>query len=64
MNGVITRNQLREAVEYRRNQLISQLISIGTFEDINGRQLYELTLTELEEEMRWINMQREGDVIY
>jgi hypothetical protein len=64
MNGVMQRNQLREAVEYRRNQLISQLISIGTFEDLNGRQLYELTLSELEEEIRWINMQREGDMIY
>jgi hypothetical protein len=64
MNGVLPLNQLREAVEYRRNQLISQLISIGTFEDINGRQLYELTLTELEEEMKWINLQREGDMIY
>ncbi|WP_231620769.1 Fur-regulated basic protein FbpA [Fictibacillus sp. 7GRE50] len=64
MIGVMQKNQLREAVEYRRTQLISQLISIGTFEDLNGRQLYELTLTELEEEMRWINMQREGDMIY
>jgi hypothetical protein len=64
MNGVMQKNQLREAVEYRRNQLINQLISIGTFEDLNGRKLYELTLTELEEEMRWINMQREGDMIY
>jgi Fur-regulated basic protein A len=64
MNGAIPRNQLREAVEYRRNLLISQLISIGTFEDLNGRQLYELTLTELEEEMKWINIQREGDMIY
>jgi hypothetical protein len=63
MNGVMQRNQLREAVEYRKHQLISQLISCGTFEDIKGRQLYELTLTELEEEIRWINMQREGDVI-
>jgi Fur-regulated basic protein A len=64
MNGVMQRNQLREAVEYRRNQLISQLISCSTFEDNKGRQLYELTLTELEEELHWINMQREGDVIY
>jgi Fur-regulated basic protein A len=64
MNGVMQRNQLREAVEDRKKLLISQLISIGTFEDLNGRQLYELTLTELEEEIRWINMQREGDMIF
>jgi hypothetical protein len=64
MNRVMERNQLREAVEYRKGLLIEQLISCGVFENAHGKQLYELTLTELEDEMRWINMQREGDVIY
>jgi hypothetical protein len=53
MNGVM-----------QRNQPINQLSSCGTIEDTIGRHHYELTHTELEEEKRWINMQREGEVIY
>jgi hypothetical protein len=64
MNGIMERNQLREAVESRKTILIEQLISCGVFENEQGKQLYKLNLTELEDEMRWINMQREGDVIY
>ncbi|MFC0188213.1 Fur-regulated basic protein FbpA [Fictibacillus aquaticus] len=57
-------NRLRTALDLYRKQLISELIKCGIFKDQHGRQLFELTLTELEDEMRWVNLQREGDVIY
>ncbi|MED4461831.1 Fur-regulated basic protein FbpA [Metabacillus fastidiosus] len=41
-------NQLREAVEQRKDFLINELLRYGYFDTADGRQLYEHTLTELE----------------
>ncbi|MBO0962521.1 Fur-regulated basic protein FbpA [Neobacillus sp. MM2021_6] len=40
--------QLREAVEKRKSRIIRDLISVGYTKSEDGRQLYELSLTELE----------------
>jgi hypothetical protein len=40
--------QLREAVEKRKSFIIDRLIKSGYTKLEDGRQLYELTLTELE----------------
>ncbi|MGC4378286.1 Fur-regulated basic protein FbpA [Fictibacillus sp. Mic-4] len=55
---------LRRAVEGRKKMLIRELITCGIFEHPDGRQLYELTLTELEDEFRFLNLKREGDVVF
>lgn len=39
---------LKKAVENRKNFIIKRLIASGTYKVSDGRQLYELTLTELE----------------
>ncbi|MGC4375899.1 Fur-regulated basic protein FbpA [Fictibacillus sp. Mic-4] len=57
-------NILRRAVEQRKEMIIRELISCGVFEHPDGRQLYELTLSELEDEYRYINLHREGDVVF
>ncbi|MDM5154283.1 Fur-regulated basic protein FbpA [Bacillus sp. DX1.1] len=44
-------NQLRFAVENRKRHLIDQLIGAGVFK-ILDRQLYELSLDELEQEYK------------
>ncbi|WP_078430461.1 Fur-regulated basic protein FbpA [Alkalihalobacterium alkalinitrilicum] len=43
---------LRRAVEAKKQELIAQLISTGVTKMSDGRQLYELTLTELQDEFR------------
>lgn len=45
---------LKEAVEKKRQELIELLISAGVYE-VNNRQLYELTLTELQDEFRKVD---------
>jgi hypothetical protein len=40
--------QLREAVEKRKDFIIRHLVNTGYFKLEDGRQLYELPLTELE----------------
>ncbi|MDN4524532.1 Fur-regulated basic protein FbpA [Fictibacillus fluitans] len=42
-------NQLRKAVESKRNQLITSLIKMGVYKK-EERHLFQLTLTDLEEE--------------
>ncbi|WP_100488421.1 Fur-regulated basic protein FbpA [Sporolactobacillus pectinivorans] len=42
---------LRQVVEIRRQELIDQLIEADVFKK-DGKQLFELTLTELENEYR------------
>jgi hypothetical protein len=42
-------NQLRRAVEDRKEFLKSELMKYGYFKTPDGKQLYELTLTELEQ---------------
>lgn len=54
---------LRQAYDKEKQRLIEELIKCGYTKLEDGRQLYELTLTELLDEMRWVNMQREGDMI-
>lgn len=44
-------NQLRQAVEDRKQFYIQKLLNAGIFKRAN-RQLYELTLSELEKEYR------------
>ncbi|AWC28345.1 Fur-regulated basic protein FbpA [Bacillus cytotoxicus] len=44
-------SQLRFAIENRKKQLIDQLIGAGVFKILN-RQLYELSLEELEKEYK------------
>ena len=44
---------LSEAVERKKKELIDLLISVGVYE-INNRQLYELTLSELQSEFRQV----------
>ncbi|MBO1624584.1 Fur-regulated basic protein FbpA [Bacillus arachidis] len=44
-------SQLRFAIEIRKRQLIDQLIGAGVFKVLD-RQLYELSLEELEKEYR------------
>lgn len=39
---------LKKAVENRKDFIIKRLIASGTYKVENNRQLYELTLTELE----------------
>jgi polyhydroxyalkanoate synthesis regulator phasin len=39
---------LNQAVEERKKHLIDQLMKYGYFKTPEGKQLYELTLTELE----------------
>ncbi|MFC3885851.1 Fur-regulated basic protein FbpA [Bacillus songklensis] len=43
---------LNQAIQMRKNYLIDQLIEAGYTKMVDGRQLYELTLTELEEVYR------------
>jgi len=45
---------LHEAVQERRQTLIDQLIQMGVFK-INNKHLYEMSLSELEEEYQVIN---------
>ncbi|MBT2253996.1 Fur-regulated basic protein FbpA [Priestia megaterium] len=45
----INRNLLREAVEQRKDELKNELLRMGYFKTPDKRQLYELTLSELEE---------------
>jgi len=40
---------LAKAVRQRQNYLINELVRYGYFKSSNGRQLYELSLTELEQ---------------
>ncbi|MEH7131567.1 Fur-regulated basic protein FbpA [Priestia megaterium] len=40
---------LAKAVRQRQDYLINELLQYGYFEASNGRQLYELSLTELEQ---------------
>ncbi|WP_078410085.1 Fur-regulated basic protein FbpA [Priestia abyssalis] len=42
------RGLLNQAVQMRKEYLINQLIEVGYTKTADGRQLYELTLTELE----------------
>jgi hypothetical protein len=42
-------NQLRKAVEERKDFYKSELIKMEYFKTPDGKQLYELTLTELEQ---------------
>lgn len=44
-------SQLRYAIENRKRHLINQLIGAGVFK-VRDRQLYELSLEELEKEYR------------
>lgn len=44
-----TENRLRQAVEQRKDELKSELMRFGYFKTADGKQLYELTLTELEQ---------------
>ncbi|QSX20015.1 Fur-regulated basic protein FbpA [Priestia megaterium] len=41
--------ELRKRVEKKRKSLINALIQKNVYKDSNKRQLYELTLTELED---------------
>lgn len=41
--------KLREAVENEKKRFIKRLISMNFLKMADGRQLYELTLTELQE---------------
>ncbi|AJI21451.1 Fur-regulated basic protein FbpA [Priestia megaterium] len=41
--------ELRKRVEEKRKSLINALIQKNVYKDSNERQLYELTLTELED---------------
>lgn len=43
---------LRTAVEEKRQELIGRLIELGVTKMPDGQQLYELTLTELQDEFR------------
>ncbi|MET3508444.1 Fur-regulated basic protein FbpA [Halalkalibacter oceani] len=54
---------LRRLDEQQKESIIGQLISAGIYKLVDGRDLYEATLSELESEMRYINSQREGDVL-
>jgi Fur-regulated basic protein A len=40
---------LAKVVRQRQNYLINELVRYGYFKTSNGRQLYELSLTELEQ---------------
>jgi hypothetical protein len=42
-------NQLRKAVEDQKDFYKSQLLNMGYYKTPDGKQLYELTLTELEQ---------------
>lgn len=42
-------NQLRRAVQQRMDFLKNELLRYGYFKTPDGKQLYELTLTELEQ---------------
>lgn len=46
---IMNRNLLREAVEQRKDELKNELLRMGYFKTPDKRQLYELTLSELEE---------------
>ncbi|MGG3798010.1 Fur-regulated basic protein FbpA [Metabacillus fastidiosus] len=41
-------NQLRKAVEKRKRVLINKLLKLKYFKSTDGKQLHELTLTDLE----------------
>ncbi|WP_228485745.1 Fur-regulated basic protein FbpA [Thermaerobacillus caldiproteolyticus] len=49
---------LRKAVERKRQRLIKKLIKAGVHKMQDGRQLYELTLTELQQEIN--DLERDG----
>jgi Fur-regulated basic protein A len=42
-------NQLRKAVEHEKDLYKNKLLELGYFKTPEGKQLYELTLSELEE---------------
>jgi Fur-regulated basic protein A len=42
-------NQLRRAVEHEKDLYKNRLLEMGYFKTPEGKQLYELTLSELEE---------------
>lgn len=47
------KNLLRTAVQLKRQKLINKLIQYGIYKQ-NNKHLYELTLSELEEEYKFI----------
>ncbi|QPA33436.1 Fur-regulated basic protein FbpA (plasmid) [Anoxybacillus caldiproteolyticus] len=49
---------MRKAVERKRQRLIKKLIKAGVHKMQDGRQLYELTLTELQQEIN--DLERDG----
>lgn len=50
-------NKLRQAVEQRKDFLKDELLRVGYFKTPEKKQLYELTLTELED--IYTNLQKE-----
>lgn len=42
-------NQLRRAIEHQKDFYKNELLNMGYFKTPDGKQLYELTLTELEQ---------------
>lgn len=54
---------LRKMVLMQHQYLIDQLKKAGISQLYDGRDLEKATLSELEGEMRYINSQREGDVL-
>jgi len=52
-------NILRYAIQQKRNYLIHELIKSGVYKK-NDRHLYEWTLSDLEEEYKFIETNTEG----
>lgn len=46
------RNQLRRAIEIRKQYLIKKLVWMGVYESEDTPKLYDLTLSELEQEWK------------
>ncbi|MCM3455422.1 Fur-regulated basic protein FbpA [Heyndrickxia oleronia] len=50
-------NQIELTIEQRKDYLKSELMKYGYFKTPDGKQLYELTLTELKQIYKYIKIQ-------
>ena len=57
---MLTKNRIRITLEQEKERVIDYLIQNGIHKLDDGRQLYEATLTELQQEQKHVELVRRG----
>lgn len=57
---MLTKNRIRITLEQEKERIIGYLIQNGIHKLDDGRQLYEATLTELQQEQKHVELVRRG----